>query len=100
MADCDRIAIENPISIMSTAYRKPDCIINPYQFGHPEQKKTCLWLKGLPVLHETDNVYDYMMTLPEKQRARIWWLGGNHGKERSKTYPGIAKAMAEQWGNL
>lgn len=98
MADCDRIAIENPISIMSTAYRKPDQIINPYQFGHPEQKKTCLWLKGLPVLQETDNVYDYMMTLPPKERARIWWMGSNHGKERSKTYQGIAKAMAEQWG--
>ena len=98
MADCDRIAIENPISIMSTAYRKPDCVINPYQFGHPEQKKTCLWLKGLPVLKETNNVYEYMMTLPEKERARIWWMGSNHAKERSKTFPGIAKAMAEQWG--
>ena len=98
MADCDKIAIENPISIMSTAYRKPDCVINPYQFGHPEQKKTCLWLKGLPVLQETDNVYEYMMTLPEKERAKIWWMGSNHAKERSKTYPGIAKAMAEQWG--
>lgn len=100
MADCEKIAIENPVGIMSTAYRKPDCIINPYQFGHPEQKKTCLWLKGLPVLKETDNVYDYMMTLPEKERAKIWWMGSNHGKERSKTYPGIAKAMAEQWGCL
>lgn len=98
MADCDKIAIENPVSIMSTAYRKPDCIINPYQFGHPEQKKTCLWLKGLPVLQDTDNVYDYMMTLPPKERAKIWWMGSNHSKERSKTYPGIAKAMAEQWG--
>ena len=98
MADCDRIAIENPVGIMSTAYRKPDCIINPWQFGHPEQKKTCLWLKNLPVLLETDNVYDFMMTLPAKERAKIWYMGSNHGKERSKTYPGIAKAMAEQWG--
>lgn len=97
-ADCDKIAIENPVCIMSTRYRKPDQIINPYQFGHPEQKKTCLWLKGLPKLSETDNVYDYMMTLPEKERARIWWLGSNHSKERSKTFPGIAAAMAEQWG--
>ena len=98
MADCDKIAIENPVGVMSSAYRKPDCIINPWQFGHPEQKKTCLWLKGLPPLHETDNVYDYMMTLPLKERTRIWQMGSNHGKERSKTYPGIAKAMAEQWG--
>ena len=98
MADCDKIAIENPVGVMSSAYRKPDCIINPWQFGHPEQKKTCLWLKGLPPLHETDNVYDYMMTLPLKERTRIWQMGSNHGKERSKTYPGIAKAFAEQWG--
>lgn len=98
MADCDKIAIENPIGVMSTAYRKPDCIINPWQFGHPEQKKTCLWLKGLAPLRETDNVYDYMMTLPLKERTRIWQLGSGHSKERSKTFPGIAKAMAEQWG--
>lgn len=97
-ADCERIAIENPVCIMSTRYRKPDQIINPWQFGHPEQKKTCLWLKGLPLLHETENVYEYMMTLPVKQRTRIWQLGSNHAKERSKTFPGIAKAMAEQWG--
>ena len=96
-ADCERIAIENPVCIMSTRYRKPDQIINPWQFGHPEQKKTCLWLKGLPLLHETENVYDYMMTLPVKQRTRIWQLGSNHAKERSKTFPGIARAMAEQW---
>ena len=96
-ADCERIAVENPVCIMSTRYRKPDQIINPFQFGHPEQKKTCLWLKNLPNLKETDNVYDYMMTLPEKERAKIWWMGSNKSKERSKTYPGIAKAIAEQW---
>lgn len=97
-ANVEKIAIENPICVMSTLYRKPDQIINPYQFGHPEQKKTALWLKNLPLLQETDNVYEYMMTLPDKERARIWWLGSNHAKERSKTYPGIAKAMADQWG--
>ena len=96
-ADCDKIAIENPVCIMSTRYRKPDQIINPYQFGHPEQKKTCLWLKGLPKLKETENVYDYMMKLPEKERARIWWIGSKHSRERSKTFPGIAAAMADQW---
>lgn len=97
-ARCKRIAVENPVCIMSTRYKKPTQIINPYQFGHPEQKKTCLWLKGLPLLKETKNVYDYMLTLPIKERTRIWQLGSGHSKERSKTFPGIAKAMAEQWG--
>ena len=96
-AYCDRIAIENPVGIMSTHFRKPDQIINPYQFGHPETKKTCLWLKNLQPLEETENVYAYMMTLPEKERSRIHWMGSGHAKERSKTYPGIARAMAEQW---
>jgi hypothetical protein len=99
-APIKRICIENPVSIISTKIRKPDQIINPFQFGHPEQKKTCLWLKGLPKLKETNNVYDYMMTLPIKERTRIHWLGSNHWKERSRTYQGIAAAMAEQWGNL
>ena len=97
-ADCPRIAIENPVCVMSTLYRKPDQIINPWQFGNPEQKKTCLWLKNLAILQETDNVYDYMMTLPKKLREKNYWMGRGHSKERSKTYPGIAKAMAEQWG--
>ena len=96
-AHCDRIAIENPVGIMSTHFRKPDQIINPWQFGHPETKKTCLWLKNLQPLEETENVYAYMMTLPEKERSRIHWMGSGHAKERSKTYPGIARAMAEQW---
>lgn len=99
-ADCDKIAVENPVCVMSTRYKKPSQIINPWQFGHPEQKKTCLWLKGLPKLRETDNVYEYMMTLPVKQRTRIWQLGSGHSKERSKTFPGIARAMAEQWGGI
>ena len=96
-APIKRIAVENPVCVMSTRYRKPDQIINPYQFGHPEQKKTCLWLKNLPKLQETNNVYQYMMTLPLKERTRIHWLGSNKSKERSKTYEGIATAMAEQW---
>ena len=91
------IAVENPICIMSSRYRKPDQIINPFQFGHPEQKKTCLWLKNLPKLKETNNVYEYMMTLPIKERTRIHWLGSNKSKERSVTYQGIADAIAEQW---
>lgn len=99
-ANIKYIAVENPICVMSTKYRKPDQIINPFQFGHPEQKKTSLWLKNLPKLIETNNVYEYMMTLPIKERTRIHWMGSNKSKERSKTYTGIAEAMAEQWGNF
>lgn len=97
-AKCKKIAVENPVCVMSTRYKKPTQIINPWQFGHPEQKKTCLWLKGLSKLASTNDVYDYMMTLPIKERTRIWQLGSGHSEERSKTFPGIAEAMAEQWG--
>lgn len=99
-ADCPKIAVENPVCIMSTMYREPDQIIHPWQFGHPEQKKTCLWLKGLPLLHETNNVYDFMMTLPKNLRERNHYLppSADRAKLRSKTYTGIARAMAEQWG--
>ena len=96
-ANCEHIAVENPVCIMSTRYRKPDQIINPWMFGHTQQKKTCLWLKGLPKLKETNNVYDEMMLLPEKERTMIWQMGSGHSKERSKTFEGIAAAMAEQW---
>lgn len=99
-ADIPYIAVENPICIMSSRYRKPDQIINPYQYGHPEQKKTSLWLKNLPKLIETKNVYEYMMTLPIRDRTRIHWLGSNKARERSKTYTGIAQAMAQQWGEF
>lgn len=96
-ANCEHIAVENPVCIMSTRYRKPDQIINPWMFGHKQQKKTCLWLKGLPKLKETNNVYDEMMLLPEKERTMIWQMGSGHSKERSKTFEGIAAAMADQW---
>lgn len=96
-ANCEHIAVENPVCIMSTRYRKPDQIINPWMFGHKQQKKTCLWLKGLPKLKETNNVYDEMMLLPEKERTMIWQMGSGHSKERSKTFEGIATAMAKQW---
>lgn len=99
-AKSKHVAVENPVCVMSSRYRKPDQIINPFQFGHAEQKKTCLWLKSLPKLVETNNVYEYMMTLPIKDRTRIHWLGSNKSKERSKTYPGIADAMAKQWGKF
>lgn len=98
-ADCERIAIENPVGIMSTVYKKPSQIVQPYEYGHPEQKKTCLWLKGLPLLQPTNNVYDQMMTLPKNKRERLHYLppSPERAKLRSKTFPGIAKAMAEQW---
>lgn len=98
LANADRIAVENPVGIMSNCYRKPDQVIQPWMFGHPESKSTCLWLKNLPTLKATDNVYEEMMKLPKKERQRILWMGSNHAKERSKTFPGIAKAMADQWG--
>lgn len=105
-ADCEKIAIENPIGHMSTVWRKPDQIIHPYYFGDPERKSTCIWLKGLnPLVHSKINYVEPNIIvykngkgtdskwhvdtigLPPKERA----------KARSKTFPGIAKAMAEQW---
>ena len=91
-APIPRIAIENPIGIMSTQYRKPDQIIQPWQYGHGETKATCLWLKGLPKLEATDIV--------EGREQRIWKMAPSpdRWKKRSETYSGIAKAMATQWG--
>lgn len=95
-----KAAIENPIGIMSTKYRKPDQIIQPWMFGHPEKKATCLWLKGLPLLKETDNVKNKMDSMSKEETQRIYYMpqSKNRSKTRSKTYTGIAKAMAEQWG--
>lgn len=92
-APTPKIAIENPIGIMSTIYRKPDQIIQPWQFGHGETKATCLWLKNLPKLVPTNIV--------EGREARVHKMapGPNRARDRARTYPGIAKAMAEQWGN-
>ena len=91
-ADCDYIAIENPVSIMSSVWRKPDQYIQPWQFGHGETKKTCLWLKNLPTLKPTNIV--------DGREQRIWKMppSAERSKLRSKTYSGIAKAMADQWG--
>jgi len=98
--ECEMVAIENPVGIMSTQWRKPDQYIHPYEFGHTEQKKTGLWLKGLPLLQPTDNVYDDMMLLPKNIRERLHYLPPtkDRAKIRSKTYSGIAAAMAKQWG--
>lgn len=97
-----RVAIENPVGIMSRLYRKPDQIIQPWMFGHPETKATCLWLKGLPPLVATRDVREEMDSLPEGERARCHHLppSPQRGLLRSKTYPGIAEAMARQWGGL
>ena len=93
-ATINKIAVENPIGIMSTKYRKPDQIIQPWKFGHGETKATCLWLKNLPKLKPTNIV--------SGREQRIWKLPPtkDRAKLRSKTFPGIAKAMAEQWNNL
>lgn len=104
-AKCKHIAVENPVGIMSTRYRKPDQYIQPYYFGDPEKKTTGLWLKGLPCLVPTNMVEPQIirtksgvnepkwhmdtMFLPKEERSRL----------RSKTFPGIAQAMAEQWGD-
>lgn len=91
-ADIPKICIENPISIISSRIRKPDQIIQPWQFGHGETKATCLWLKGLPKLEPTKIV--------EGRIARVHRLppGPNRWKERSRTFQGIADAFASQWG--
>lgn len=112
-ANCERVAIENPVGYMNTSYRKPDCIIHPYYFGDPVSKKTCLWLRGLPPL-EARNIVE-----PEKIKIEghgsasgaAWAARDENGKIlawndprtaviRSKTFPGIARAMAEQWGGV
>lgn len=91
-APIERIALENPISIISSHIRKPDQIIQPWQFGHGETKATCLWLKNLPLLAPTDIV--------EGREARVHRMppSADRWKKRSETYLGIAAAMAEQWG--
>lgn len=103
-AKCDRIAVENPIGIISTVYRKPDEIIQPYQFGHPYTKQTCLWLKGLPKLIPTEILQKPKNGWVNQSFTHDGRYGGfksfNGSKVRSKTFPGIAKAMAEQWGNI
>lgn len=105
LADCDKIAIENPSGVMSSAYRKPDCTYNPYDFeGETECKKTCLWLKGLDPLKPTRKT-----ALPKEERTQgIWkahfgdrklaWNDPETARLRSQTPLGVARAMAEQWG--
>ena len=112
LAECDRIAVENPVGIMSSVYGKPTQIIEPFMFGHDVAKKTCLWLKGLPKLMPTDMREVERIHSKGKSggySGNSWYVKDENGKAiswndprtafiRSKTYPGIAKAMAEQWG--
>lgn len=111
LADCEKIAIENPVGVMNTVYRKPDCIIHPWQFSNgPEDtenyvtKRTCLWLKGLPVLRPLcaigpDNEQLYGRN-PKNGNLLCWTtaVSTDRQKNRSKTFPAIAAAMAYQWG--
>jgi len=110
-APIEKIAIENPIGLMSTRYRKPDQIIHPYMFGDEFSKSTCLWLKNLPLLYhnKTPNLFDSevthvgkgeFVTFDSGKRMAKWYAEARgDGHTRSKTFPGIAKAMAEQWTN-
>ena len=103
-APIPRICIENPIMHKYAKERiggvKQSQVIQPWMFGHMEQKATCLWLKGLPLLQPTNNVKEEMMKLPDNERQRLHYLppSADRWKLRSTTYQGIANAMAEQWG--
>lgn len=99
------IAIENPVGIMSTHFRKPNQVIQPYMFGDPVKKTTCLWLKDLPPLLPTEIVSPEITTLSTGAKFSTWDYKismdrKNRAKLRSKTFPGIAKAMAQQWGSI
>lgn len=103
---CPRVAIENPVGIMSNKYRKPDQIIQPWQFGEEFQKTTCLWLKGLPLLKPTNIVgKGEFYVSPSGKKLPKWYnensnKRNNRQKSRSVTFQGIANAMAEQWGKI
>ena len=104
MAPCERIAIENPVGVMSTAWRKPDQYIQPYFFGKPHSKKTGLWLKDLPKLKPTKIVEPETYTYKSGKKDSMWHVKilnlpqEARAKARSRTFQGIANAMAEQWG--
>jgi hypothetical protein len=110
-ADCERIAIENPVGVMSTEWRKPNQIIHPWQFGHLAEKQTCLWLKGLPNLipaiteKPEMEYFDWTDKSGQKKRMQKWMYDircisdrKKRAKTASKTFDGVARAMAEQWG--
>jgi len=105
-APIPRVALENPVGAISGSIRKPDQIIQPWQFGHPVRKSTCLWLKGLPSLIPTEVVKPIIVTTRGGNTQSVWHVKTGQmppeqrKRERSRTFPGIAAAMAEQWGNL
>ena len=107
-ADCERICVENPIPSRMFELPPYTQVIQPYQYGHPYSKKTCLWLKNLPPLVPTDIVTEFSPFLPsgtgrknrDKYGAEECEKGKDRQKNRAKTFPGIAKAMAQQWGNV
>jgi hypothetical protein len=111
-ADIPKICLENPIGVISTRIRKPNQIIQPYQYGHDASKQTCLWLKNLPPLQPTKFIEPRIVTTPSGKKANRWANQcDNYGhdslppsadrwKIRSATYQGIANAMVEQWGGL
>lgn len=99
---CSHVAVENPVGIMSTIYRRPDQIIHPYQHGEPYEKRTCLWLHNLPKLKPTNVVNPpARQILKSGKTMPVWYSNakGDRAKIRSKTFPGIARAMAKQWGD-
>lgn len=102
-ADVPMIAVENPVMhkwARKIVGRGPDQSIQPYQFGHPESKRTCLWLKNLPLLKPTDDRSEEVMAMTPQERGKVWMAGGSlsdRSKRRSKFFTGIAAAMAEQW---
>ena len=103
LADCEKIIIENPVGIMNTCYRTADQVINPYNFGEPYAKKTCLWLKGVNPLKvqftkKPEICKSYAWNTTDEKGKVLGWNTPEIKKQRSKTFPGIAKAMAEQWG--
>ena len=109
LAWCDHVAVENPVGIIGSAWKSADQVIQPWQFGHPTVKKTCLWTRGLPLLKptsivevDTSDVYEYVAKngrIKHDSRNRSRCRTEDRAKHRSKTFPGIAEAMAEQWGN-
>lgn len=110
-ARSDRIAVENPVGIMSRVYRKPDQIIHPFQYGHPVKKATCFWLKGLPELRPTEiietvedehgfSIGGALRFAVDERGKAIQWNDSRTAKARSRTFRGVAQAMAEQWGVL
>ena len=111
-ADCEHIAVENPVGVINTMYRKPDQIIQPFMFGHPYAKSTCLWLKGLPPLiptqwEEPERIHSNgksggysgaLWHVTDENGKILSWKDPRTARARSKTFEGIARAMSEQWG--